>query len=160
MLDEPGCQAAPDRAAPPPRQVPASPEPPDPRSAQVPDGHACGWSPNTGPSLTADSRHVNYTRGVICDGLVRRIDLTVEVIYHGHIRNGVSAVVAGCTRVVDNVTSQWLGATTPESDCSTGYYSGRATATVQFRSGVPEFITQQITSSQRFLSCFPPPIDL
>lgn len=126
-------------------------------SAAVRDGHTCWWwSPYDTPR-NPDANHVLYSQGVICDGLVRSIEITTELRYHGLV-NGPAETINGITRSFPNITSAIQGAPTPGAYCSTGYYSGRATATVHYRSGWPEFITRSVTSTSVYLSCNLPPI--
>ncbi|TBL28747.1 hypothetical protein EYA84_26235 [Verrucosispora sp. SN26_14.1] len=131
-----------------------------PASAAVPDGHTCWYtSPDSPPSKT-DSKTVNYTAIVQCDGPVRRIDLTVELLYHGLI-GGPGQTVNGRTEVWQNSTLTplfGLGVANPGTLCESGYYSGRATATVQYLSGSPEFITRTTGSQPVSLTCPPPDI--
>ncbi|MEZ7124612.1 Ig domain-containing protein [Nonomuraea sp. AD125B] len=131
-----------------------------PASADLPDGHVCWWvSPGSPPSKT-DAKTVNYSATVQCDGPVRRIDLTVELLYHGLVA-GPGVTVSGRTDVWQYTTLVplfGLGAPTPGELCESGYYSGRATATVQYLSGSPEFITASTGSDPVWLDCPPPDI--
>ncbi|WP_432993384.1 Ig domain-containing protein [Dactylosporangium sp. CA-233914] len=131
-----------------------------PASAAVPDGHNCWYvSPDSPPSKT-DSKTVNYTATVQCDGPVRRIDLTVELLYHGLV-GGPGQTVNGRTEVWQNSTVTplfGLGVANPGTLCESGHYSGRATATVQYLSGSPEFITRTTESQPVSLTCPPPDI--
>lgn len=131
-----------------------------PASADLPDGHVCWWvSPGSPPSKT-DAKTVNYTATVQCDGPVRRIDLTVELLYHGLI-GGPGVTVTGRTDVWQYTTLVplfGLGAPSPGEVCESGYYSGRATATVQYLSGSPEFITRSTGSGPVLFDCPPPDI--
>lgn len=132
-----------------------------PASAAASDGHYCGWiSPDSPPGLV-DARTVNYTASVQCDGIVRRVDLTVELIYHGLV-SGPGQTINGRTEFWQdtNYTAFGLGVTNPGTLCESGYYSGRATATVQFRSGSPEYITRSTGSQPVSLSCPPPDIPI
>ncbi|MEV4888113.1 Ig domain-containing protein [Nonomuraea sp. NPDC055795] len=132
-----------------------------PASAAVPDGHICWWvAPGSPPSKT-DAKTVNYSATVQCDGPVRRIDLTVELLYHGLVV-GPGVTVNGRTEVWQNTTVTpvfGIGAPTPGA-CESGYYSGRATATVQYLSGYPEFITASTGSNAVSLDCPPPDIPI
>ncbi|WP_239129375.1 Ig domain-containing protein [Sinosporangium siamense] len=129
-----------------------------PASAAVPDGHICWWvAPGSPPSKT-DAKTVNYSATVQCDGPVRRIDLTVELLYHGLVL-GPGVTVSGRTEVWQNTTVTpvfGIGAPSPGAVCESGYYSGRATATVQYLSGYPEFITRSTGSDPVLLDCPPP----
>jgi hypothetical protein len=131
-----------------------------PASAADPDGHNCWWvAPGSPPSKT-DAKTVNYSATVQCDGPVRRIDLTVELLYHGLI-GGPGVTVSGRTDVWQNTIRTpvfGLGAPSPGAFCESGYYSGRATATVQYLSGSPEFITGSTWSDPVLLDCPPPDI--
>ncbi|MFF5200108.1 Ig domain-containing protein [Micromonospora sp. SD19] len=132
-----------------------------PASAAASDGHYCGWiSPDSPPGKT-DAKTVNFTGTVQCDGPVRRVDLTVELLYHGLV-GGPGQTVNGRTEVWQdtNVTLFGLGVTNPGTLCESGYYSGRATATVQFLSGSPEYITRSATSLTTYLTCPPPDIPI
>lgn len=127
----------------------------------VPDGHNCWWNaPSSVPNYTgADHNRIVYSQGVQCDGLVRAITITVELLYHGLVAGpGSGDTVNGQTQVQNDVTQLSQGVNTLGETCETGYYSGRATATVQYRSGTPEFITASITSAVVSLTCAPPPI--
>ena len=133
-----------------------------PASAAFPDGHNCWWvSPDNPPSKTNDIT-VNYTKLVQCDGPVRRIELTVELLYYGLVLGtGSGQTIRGATDVWQNTTliPLWgFGVTNPGEYCDSGYYSGRATATVQYLSGIPEFITRTIETPPVSISCPPPPI--
>ncbi|MET8122512.1 Ig domain-containing protein [Micromonospora sp. NPDC005189] len=132
-----------------------------PVSAAVSDGHYCGWITPDSPPGKTDSKTVNYTASVQCDGPVRRVDLTVELLYHGLV-GGPGQTVNGRTEVWQNtnVTLFGLGVTNPGTLCESGYYSGRATATVQFLSGTPEFITRTAGSQPVSLTCPPPDIPI
>lgn len=129
-----------------------------PASAAVSDGHYCGWiSPDSPPGKTADPKIINFTASVMCDGPVRRVDLTVELLYHGLVP-GPGQTLNGRTEVWQNTneTLFGLGVNTPGALCESGYYSGRATATIQFLSGIPEFITRTAESLLTSLTCPPP----
>ncbi|WBB71973.1 Ig domain-containing protein [Micromonospora sp. WMMD1128] len=129
-----------------------------PASAAVSDGHYCGWiSPDSPPGKTEDPKIINFTASVQCDGTVRRVDLTVELLYHGLVP-GPGQTVNGRTEVWQNtnVTLFGLGVNSPGALCDSGYYSGRATATIQFLSGTPEFITRTAESQLASLTCPPP----
>ncbi|WP_239153855.1 Ig domain-containing protein [Virgisporangium aliadipatigenens] len=89
---------------------------------------------------------------------MRRIDLTVELLYHGQV-NGPAQSVYGRTDVWQNTTLTplfGLGVNNPGAFCESGYYSGRATATVQYLSGSPEFITRSTGGGPVRLDCPPP----
>jgi len=127
----------------------------------VPDGHTCWWNaPSSVPSY-ANTEHTRivYSQGVQCDGLVRAITITTELLYHGLVSGpGSGTTVNGQTRTQNDVTQLSQGANTVGETCETGDYSGRATATVQYRSGTPEFITASISSAVVSLDCAPAPI--
>lgn len=127
-----------------------------PASAVVSDGHYCGWISPDSPPGKVDDRTINYTASVLCDGPVRRVDLTVELLSHGLV-GGPGQTINGRTLVWQNtnVTLFGLGVTNPGTLCESGYYSGRATATIQFLSGTPEFITRTAESQPVSLSCNP-----
>ncbi|WP_157248505.1 Ig domain-containing protein [Nonomuraea typhae] len=127
-------------------------------AADPPDGHFCEWVAPGSPPRKIDAKTVNYTAAVQCDGLVRRIELTVELLYHG-LLVGPGVTVNGRTEVRLNTTTWGLGVTTPGA-CESGYYSGRATGTVQFLSGYPEFITASTDSHPVLLDCPPPDIPI
>jgi hypothetical protein len=129
-----------------------------PASAADPDGHNCWFVALGSPPSKVDERTVNYTATVQCDGPVRRIDLTVELLYHGQV-NGPGRTVNGRTDVWQNTTltpAFGLGVNNPGTPCESGYYSGRATATVQYLSGSPEFITGSTGGGPVRLDCPPP----
>lgn len=125
-------------------------------SAATPDGHRCDWwFPYSVPAYVDwPQNHINYTQGVYCDGLVNSITITVEILYHGPLP-GPGTTVNGRTDPFPNVTSAATGVATPGPLCTSGYYSGRATATVHFRSWSPEYITRDISSSVIQRSCTP-----
>ncbi|MET7878843.1 Ig domain-containing protein [Micromonospora profundi] len=131
-----------------------------PASAADPDGHNCWWvSPGNPPGLV-DPKTILYGASIQCDGPVRRIDLTVELLYH--------RLVAGPGQTVNGRTLVWqdptltpvfgTGVNNPGERCESGYYSGRATGTVQYLSGYPEFITRSTESQPVLLTCQPPDI--
>ncbi|WP_327032178.1 Ig domain-containing protein [Micromonospora ureilytica] len=133
-----------------------------PASAAASDGHYCGWiSPDSPPGKTENPKIINFTASVQCDGPVRRVDLTVELLYHGLVP-GPGQTVNGRTEVWQNTngTLFGLGVNSPGTLCESGYYSGRATATVQFLSGTPEFITRTAESQPVSLTCPPPDIPI
>ncbi|MFI6504446.1 Ig domain-containing protein [Nonomuraea typhae] len=130
-----------------------------PASADDPDGHICWWvAPGSPPSKT-DAKTVNYSATVRCDGPVRRIELTVELLYHGLVV-GPGVTVNGRTEAWQNPTVFGIGVTSPGAVCESGYYSGRATATVQYLSGDPEFITRSTGSNPVLLDCPPPDLPI
>ncbi|WP_433112897.1 Ig domain-containing protein [Micromonospora sp. CA-246542] len=131
-----------------------------PAVAATPDGHYCWYVLPDSVPWKAANNIVNYTATVTCDGAVRRVDLTVELLYHG-TSGGAGTTVNGRTTLWTDGTSipvVALGVTTPNTLCDSGFYSGRATATVQYRSGEPEYITRSIASQQVSLTCSFPEI--
>lgn len=129
---------------------------PAPASAAVGDGHVCWFfSPSNAPDNLNENR-VMFSQGVICNGLVAHIDITVELLFHGF--GGAGTTINGRTGIEYNVTSTMLGTFTPGAYCDSGIYSGRTTATVRYKSGYPEYITRQVTSPQVTRTCNPRPI--
>lgn len=125
--------------------------------AEPVDGHSCQWMFLTAVPNNLSPDRINYTQGVSCDGIVRTITLTTELLYHGPA-NGPGTTVQGQTVVSNDITSTAIGAYTPGANCESGYYSGRATATVRYRSGTPEYITVTLSSAVVSRSCNPPDI--
>ncbi|WP_344953077.1 Ig domain-containing protein [Sphaerisporangium flaviroseum] len=134
-----------------------------PASAAVPDGHNCWWIRPDNPPYKLDAKTVHYGVSVQCDGPVRSVDFTVELLYHGLV-GGPGQTVNGRTEVFRdmpaNIILFGLGVTNPGTLCESGYYSGRATATVHYLSGTPEYITRETGSQPVSLSCPPPDIPI
>ncbi|MFI5851788.1 Ig domain-containing protein [Micromonospora chalcea] len=132
-----------------------------PASAAIPDGHYCGWISPESPPGKVDDKTINFTGSLQCDGPVRSVEMTVELLYHGLVA-GPGQTINGRTLFWENLnaTQYGLGVTNPGTLCESGYYSGRATATIQFRSGTPEFITRTAESRLASLSCPPPDIPI
>jgi hypothetical protein len=126
--------------------------------ASTPDGHLCWlWSNGDNEPYNYDAATVIYSEGVMCDGLVNRIQFTLELIYDG-VTGDANSVVA--SRTVSSTsgyptTSLLAGLTVTGSSCPPGYYTGRISGTITFRSGSPLTVSRTFTSRQssRSLSC-------
>ncbi len=130
-------------------------------SAEIPDGHYCWlWTGGDNEPYNNTSATVIYSEGVICDGLVNKIEFTLELIYNGATGDANSVVVSkSFSSVLGHPTTSLLaGITASGSSCPPGYYTGRITGTITFRSGSPLTVTRTFTSRQssRSLSCFGP----
>ncbi|MFG1862777.1 hypothetical protein [Microbispora bryophytorum] len=126
--------------------------------ASLADGHLC-WLFSNGSDAPRkyDAYNVSYTDGFQCDGGVRKIQFTIELIYNG-VTGDTGSVVASKTvsTLTNPTTSLMAGVYVQGASCPPGYYSGRITGTVDFRSGTPLTITRTFTTRQAGpFSCSP-----
>lgn len=133
---------------------------PNRQLASLSDGHLC-WLFSNGDNepKNYDASTVVYTEGITCNGGVRRIQFTLELIYNGVTGDANEVVASRTVSTLSNpAQSLMAGLTTTGGSCPPGYYTGRITGTVDFRSGTPLTITRTFTSRQssRSLSCLPP----